>query len=176
MNQIRIHPHPWGLWVDPRMEYQSFSLNPKETRTGGKMTSWGCVSIIRRFPSLHGWCSEANYLNPDFPGTVQNQPTNSPWSCPVSSFLPRGTSLSPCADLMCVHLWYSPMFVQSLFSSLGHSFRVRNSRFEVWNAGRAPASFAPYFPLLTPDRWLSLTCHWLPLSLSQVILNLQLSG
>ena len=55
-------------------------------------------------------------------------------------------------------------------------FRVRNSRWEVWNIGGAPASFGPYFLCLIPNHLVFLASHRLPLCLLQVILKLRPSG
>lgn len=129
MNQIRIHPHPWGLGVDPRMEYQSLSLTPKETKIGAKMTHWGRVLCARfNYPSiccLHPWCSQGNISTSDSPSwkPTYQFPFLLPWLilCLFHSLFSPGVPCSLYVLLMCVYLWYSPVFVQSLFSSLGHS-------------------------------------------------------
>lgn len=92
--------------------------------------------------------------------------------------IPLGPTLSP---LISSPLCFCPLvafpYIYAMFVFLSEAFfRVRNSRWEVWNIGGAPASFGPYFSCLIPDLLLFLASLRLPLSLLQVILKLQLSG
>ncbi|KAF6094814.1 hypothetical protein HJG60_011904 [Phyllostomus discolor] len=82
MNEIRIHPRSWGLWVAPRVEYQFLSLNPQEAKTGGKnlWLRWGvcvcvcvcvCVFQLPKIPCLHHSCSLGNISTPDWKDSMQ---------------------------------------------------------------------------------------------------------